>query len=59
MNKINYKKYYKKFRLYKIWYGIKDRCYNEKSVSYRYYGFKGIILCNEWHNFVLFKKWAL
>lgn len=53
------KKYYKKYRLLRLWQGIKDRCYNEKSVSYRYYGFKGITVCNEWQNYTVFKEWAL
>lgn len=51
--------YYEKYRLLRLWHGIKRRCYNEKDISYRYYGFKGIIICDEWHNFNVFKNWAL
>lgn len=47
-------------RLYRIWIGINKRCYNKKSTGYKYYGGKGIKVCNEWYdNYILFKKWAL
>lgn len=47
-------------RLYSIWHGMKDRCYREGNISYKYYGAKGIKLCPEWKsNFIAFKKWAL
>ena len=45
-------------RLYKIWVGIKVRCYNEKSTSYPRYGSKGIRMCDEWQAFKPFKEWA-
>ena len=47
-------------RLYSIWHGMKDRCYRKGSISYKYYGAKGIKLCAEWENdFAAFKDWAL
>lgn len=33
---------------YKIWWHIKDRCYNEKASSYDRYGARGITVCDEW-----------
>lgn len=45
-------------RLYSIWCGIKQRCYNEKSPSYKNYGGRGIELCDEWKNFSNFEKWS-
>ncbi len=46
-------------RLYNIWCGIKKRCYNPKEPCYRYYGAKGITVCNEWlHDFNAFSKWS-
>ena len=46
-------------RLYKIYYGIKNRCYDKKNENYRYYGKKGIKMCKEWmENYLKFKKWA-
>ena len=46
-------------RLYHVWAGMKDRCLNEKDVSYKNYGGRGIKLCNEWMDFETFQKWAL
>lgn len=39
---------------YKLWIGILSRCYNPKVKIFRYYGGKGIFVCQEWHNFVNF-----
>jgi len=47
-------------RIYKIWTGIIDRCYNENRENYDRYGAKGIRVCEEWlNNFDSFLKWAL
>ena len=46
-------------KLYKIYYGIKYRCYNPNCKDYKWYGAKGIKLCDEWKNYENFKKWAL
>lgn len=47
-------------RLYRIWIGIKTRCYNPNSESFKYYGFRNIKMCEEWKNdFLKFKNWAL
>lgn len=48
-----------KIRLYKIWKGMKKRCNNRRSVSYKSYGAKGISICKEWLNYINFKIWAL
>lgn len=46
-------------RLYGIWNGIKFRCYNPNSGSYKYYGGRGIKMCDEWRNsFDAFALWA-
>lgn len=45
-----------KSRIYKIWAGIKRRC-NDK--NNKYYGGRGIIMCEEWQNEPLkFIEWA-
>lgn len=50
----------KQERLKTIWYRMIDRCYNKKHVSYKYYGAKDIVVCDEWrNNFEIFKEWAL
>jgi hypothetical protein len=35
---------------YGIWSGIKTRCYNTTRRDYKYYGGRGIIMCEEWRN---------
>jgi len=47
-------------RLYREWYSIKSRCYNNKEDSYKNYGGRGITMCDDWKNsFVSFMNWAL
>lgn len=47
-------------RLYKIWYEMKRRCYNKNRKAYKYYGAKGISICDEWLNdYMNFRNWAL
>lgn len=46
-------------RLYKCWQEMMRRCYGKNRSAYRYYGGRGICVCNEWHNFENFKNWAL
>ena len=40
-------------------YEMIKRCYNEKSVAYKDYGAKGIIVCEEWHDREVFRKWCI
>ena len=47
-------------RIGKIFNGICHRCYNPKNKSYRWYGDKGIKVCDEWlQNPKSFEDWAL
>ena len=47
-------------RIYKIWAGMKSRCYNSKSSSYKNYGGRGIKMCDEWkNNASVFFEWAI
>jgi hypothetical protein len=47
-------------RLYKTHQGMKARCYNSNSDSYKYYGGRGITICDEWRNsYKAFKEWAI
>lgn len=39
-----------KLKLYQIWSGIKQRCFNKKCSGYKKYGAKGITMNNEWKN---------
>ena len=46
-------------KLYHVYYGIIERCYNEKCDSYKHYGGRGIRVCEEWRNdFLMFNAWA-
>lgn len=46
-------------RLWRVWNGMKDRCYREGSTSYKNYGGRGISVCEEWKNsFITFREWA-
>lgn len=36
-----------------------QRCENAKNTNYKYYGAKGIEVCDEWHEFEKFDKWAM
>lgn len=47
-----------KTKIYKIWLGIKDRCFREKSIDYKNYGGRGITIQKEWLDFKNFYEWA-
>lgn len=50
----------RKTRLYKIWDGMKQRCYNTNDKGYKNYGGRGITVCDEWKNdFMNFYDWAM
>ena len=47
-------------RLYRIWSGMKARCYNKNRIRYQDYGGRGITVCPEWlHDFSAFRDWAI
>lgn len=49
-------------RTFIIWSGMKARCYNLKSTSYKSYGGRGIRICDEWlgkNGFKNFHEWAM
>lgn len=46
-------------RLYRIWKGIVSRCVNKSSTDYKWYGAKGVTVCDEWRKYPHFKKWAV
>ena len=48
-----------KSHLYNTWRAMRSRCYNEHDKSYKWYGEKGIIVCDAWKNsYIKFKEWA-
>ena len=42
-----------------IWSGMVQRCHNPNTRGYKWYGAKGITVCDEWRHFRTFKAWAL
>lgn len=47
-------------RLRKCWKQMKTRCYNPNAKDYKWYGGKGISICEEWlYDYSVFKTWAL
>ena len=47
-------------RLYRIFTGMKTRCYNKNNFLYEYYGARGIKICDLWLNdFIAFYNWAI
>lgn len=50
-----------KERLYGVYTGMKQRCYNPKCDNYHNYGGRGITLCDEWlgeNGYKTFSEWA-
>lgn len=45
--------------LFGIWAGMRDRCNRKTNQDYCYYGEKGIIVEEEWSNYLEFKKWSI
>lgn len=46
--------------LYNVWLTMKQRCYNPKDKHYKWYGAKGVGVCEEWRKDVTaFYNWAI
>lgn len=47
-------------RIYRIWNHIINRCYNSKAHNYKYYGKRGIQVCEKWRkSYLAFKEWGM
>lgn len=47
-------------QLYKVWANMKSRCYSKNNDVNKYYGERGITVCDDWRNsFVKFYNWAI
>ena len=45
---------------YKLWSGMKERCYKPNNKNYDRYGGRGIRVCDEWlNNFMIFHDWCI
>lgn len=57
---MKYKHGMTKSKLYRVWRGIKTRCFNQNRLDFKYYGGRGIKVCDEWKdNFQAFYDWAM
>jgi len=45
-------------RLRNVWATMKQRCTNPKCKDYPFYGGRGITVCEEWNDYLSFRKWA-
>ncbi len=46
--------------VYEVWLSMKARCYNPKHTQYKYWGGRGIYVCEQWKNDAgAFCEWAL
>lgn len=46
-------------RLYRIWKAINRRCRVPEASNYKWYGGRGISLCDGWRTYSVFRDWAL
>ena len=46
-------------RLHNIWLNMKSRCGNPNNPKFKHYGKRGISVCEDWSDFVVFRDWAL
>ncbi len=45
--------------IYGTWHNMMERCYQSSRKDFDYYGGRGIVVCQEWHDYSTFEKWAL
>lgn len=57
MRLIKEEAFYKK-PWYNSWRCMMSRCYRIKDCSYKYYGARGIKVCEEWHDISKFEEWV-
>lgn len=50
-------------KIYNVWSSMKARCYSKTRIEYKYYGGRGIKICDEWldreNGFMNFYNWAI
>lgn len=42
-----------------VWFNMRKRCYSPSCPSYKYYGGRGIRICDEWKSRKAFEDWAI
>ena len=46
-------------KLYNTWLHMRGRCNNPNDKDYKYYGGRGIKICDEWQDYAVFRTWAI
>lgn len=46
-------------KLYRVWRSMVARCHKPKLKAFKWYGARGIQVCDEWKNFEVFNEWAI
>ena len=46
-------------KIYNSWRGMRYRCMNKKHSHAKWYSEKGITICSEWDDYLVFEQWAL
>lgn len=59
MRKMKHKHGLAKTRINNIYFGMKARCKNLNNSEYKNYGGRGIVVCQEWQEFISFYDWAI
>jgi hypothetical protein len=44
-------------KMYAVWHAMINRCYNKDNWRYKYYGGRGILVCESWQNFDNYYNW--
>src|SRR5690348_11258964 len=45
--------------LYHVWVAMRARCRNPRNPRFRDYAGRGITVCAEWHDYAVFRAWAI
>lgn len=48
-----------KHKFYSRWVNLIKRCYDENNINYKYYGGRGITVCDEWKDSLNFINWCI
>lgn len=46
-------------KLHAIWTQMRYRCSNPNAKNYHNYGGRGILVCDDWNDYITFKEWAI
>jgi hypothetical protein len=49
----------KRTKLYRVWGGMKERCFDFSNKAFSDYGGRGIKVCSEWLDYETFHAWAM